>query len=207
MPHRRLRSAPAIPPHPSQTQAPTLPPHHPLPHPPPYLPARPPTGACPPALPIVAPQIGAVVANNAASYRYLVESIRMFPDQEAWAGVSRALLLLLLLLWMLFAAAVAAAGAVGVWLWRAPALLGALLLCLHQCRPRQPWIPLHPAASAAAFPLHPPLPSSSHPHPPPLPSPIPPTAETQMIEAAGFRGVDYENLTLGVVAIHSGFKL
>ena len=35
----------------------------------------------------------------------------------------------------------------------------------------------------------------------------PPTAETQMIEAAGFRGVDYENLTLGVVAIHSGFKL
>lgn len=29
----------------------------------------------------------------------------------------------------------------------------------------------------------------------------------QMIEAAGFRGVDYENLTFGVVAIHSGFKL
>ena len=28
-----------------------------------------------------------------------------------------------------------------------------------------------------------------------------------MIEAAGFRGVDYENLTFGVVAIHSGFKL
>ena len=38
-------------------------------------------------------------------------------------------------------------------------------------------------------------------------APPPPTAETQMIEAAGFRGVDYENLTLGVVAIHSGFKL
>ena len=29
----------------------------------------------------------------------------------------------------------------------------------------------------------------------------------QMIEDAGFRGVDYENLTFGVVAIHSGFKL
>lgn len=29
----------------------------------------------------------------------------------------------------------------------------------------------------------------------------------QMIEEAGFRGVDYENLTFGVVAIHSGFKL
>ncbi len=28
-----------------------------------------------------------VVANDAASYQYLVESIRMFPDQEAWAGV------------------------------------------------------------------------------------------------------------------------
>lgn len=29
-----------------------------------------------------------VVANDAASYQYLVESIRMFPDQETWAGVS-----------------------------------------------------------------------------------------------------------------------
>nr|CAH7749161.1 unnamed protein product [Callosobruchus chinensis] len=29
----------------------------------------------------------------------------------------------------------------------------------------------------------------------------------QMIEEAGFRQVTYENLTLGVVAIHSGFKL
>lgn len=29
----------------------------------------------------------------------------------------------------------------------------------------------------------------------------------QMIEQAGFKGVDYENLTFGVVAIHSGFKL
>lgn len=28
-----------------------------------------------------------------------------------------------------------------------------------------------------------------------------------MIEEAGFRQVSYENLTLGVVAIHSGFKL
>ncbi|PRW45608.1 2-methoxy-6-polyprenyl-1,4-benzoquinol mitochondrial [Chlorella sorokiniana] len=62
----------------------------------------------------VIPQIGRVVANDAASYQYLVESIRMFPDQETWAG---------------------------------------------------------------------------------------------MIEAAGFRGVDYESLTFGVVAIHSGFKL
>ncbi|PSC68960.1 2-methoxy-6-polyprenyl-1,4-benzoquinol mitochondrial [Micractinium conductrix] len=62
----------------------------------------------------VIPQIGRVVAGDAASYQYLVESIRMFPDQESWAG---------------------------------------------------------------------------------------------MIEDAGFRGVDYENLTFGVVAIHSGFKL
>lgn len=28
-----------------------------------------------------------------------------------------------------------------------------------------------------------------------------------MIRAAGFRAVSYENLTAGVVAIHSGFKL
>ena len=27
------------------------------------------------------------------------------------------------------------------------------------------------------------------------------------VEGAGFRGVDYENLSAGVVAIHSGFKL
>lgn len=29
----------------------------------------------------------------------------------------------------------------------------------------------------------------------------------QQIEAAGFKGVEYENLTGGIVAIHSGFKL
>lgn len=29
----------------------------------------------------------------------------------------------------------------------------------------------------------------------------------EMIEAAGFRCVTYENLNFGVVAIHSGFKL
>ncbi|KAL4444647.1 hypothetical protein ABPG77_002464 [Micractinium sp. CCAP 211/92] len=62
----------------------------------------------------VIPQIGRVVANDAGSYQYLVESIRMFPDQESWSRI---------------------------------------------------------------------------------------------IEDAGFRGVDYENLTFGVVAIHSGFKL
>lgn len=55
-----------------------------------------------------------VVAGDAESYQYLVESIRMFPDQESWA---------------------------------------------------------------------------------------------QQIEAAGFKGVEYENLTGGVVAIHSGFKV
>ena len=55
-----------------------------------------------------------LVAGDAASYRYLVESIRMFPDQEAFAA---------------------------------------------------------------------------------------------LVEEAGFVGVDWENLTGGVVAIHSGFKL
>lgn len=62
----------------------------------------------------VIPQIGRLVAGDAESYQYLVESIRMFPDQETWA---------------------------------------------------------------------------------------------RQVEAAGFAGVDYENLTAGVVAIHSGFKL
>lgn len=43
----------------------------------------------------------------------------------------------------------------------------------------------------------------------PLPTPPTTTAATpaQMIEDAGFQGVDYENLTAGVVAIHSGFKM
>ena len=109
-PHKRRH-----PPFHLTTPYPTLPPSCP-PSPPP----------APVRLLIVAPQIGAVVANDAASYRYLVESIRMFPDQETWAGVSRALLLLLLL-WMLLATAVAAAGAVGLWLWRVPALHGAPL--------------------------------------------------------------------------------
>jgi len=36
-----------------------------------------------------------------------------------------------------------------------------------------------------------------------------PNQETfkNMIEEAGFRQVGYENLSLGIVAIHSGFKL
>ena len=33
------------------------------------------------------------------------------------------------------------------------------------------------------------------------------TLPPQMIEDAGFRGVSYENLTMGVVAIHDGFKM
>lgn len=60
------------------------------------------------------PQIGRVVAGDAESYQYLVESIRMFPGQEEFA---------------------------------------------------------------------------------------------RLVEGAGFAGVEYENLTAGVVAIHSGFKL
>ena len=35
------------------------------------------------------------------------------------------------------------------------------------------------------------------------PRPLPP----QLVEDAGFKAVEYENLTAGVVAIHSGFKL
>lgn len=62
----------------------------------------------------VIPRVGALVAGDAGSYQYLVESIRKFPDQETFAG---------------------------------------------------------------------------------------------MIEDAGFRAVTYENLTGGIVAIHSGFKL
>lgn len=62
----------------------------------------------------VIPQVGRLVAGDAASYQYLVESIRKFPDQEAFAD---------------------------------------------------------------------------------------------MIHAAGFSSVGYENLTAGIVALHSGFKL
>jgi demethylmenaquinone methyltransferase/2-methoxy-6-polyprenyl-1,4-benzoquinol methylase len=37
----------------------------------------------------VLPRIGARVAKDAESYRYLAESIRMFPDQESLAGMMR----------------------------------------------------------------------------------------------------------------------
>jgi demethylmenaquinone methyltransferase/2-methoxy-6-polyprenyl-1,4-benzoquinol methylase len=33
------------------------------------------------------PALGGLVAGDAASYRYLVESIRNFPDQETFAGM------------------------------------------------------------------------------------------------------------------------
>ncbi len=36
------------------------------------------------------PRIGSLVAKDAASYQYLAESIRMFPDQETLAGMMRA---------------------------------------------------------------------------------------------------------------------
>lgn len=35
------------------------------------------------------PLMGQIVANDRASYQYLVESIRKFPDQEAFAGMIR----------------------------------------------------------------------------------------------------------------------
>ncbi|MBV9734803.1 MAG: class I SAM-dependent methyltransferase [Acidisphaera sp.] len=38
----------------------------------------------------VLPRLGAMVAGDAASYRYLAESIRTFPDQETLAGMLRA---------------------------------------------------------------------------------------------------------------------
>jgi demethylmenaquinone methyltransferase/2-methoxy-6-polyprenyl-1,4-benzoquinol methylase len=38
----------------------------------------------------VLPRLGARVARDAQSYRYLAESIRMFPDQEGLAGMMRA---------------------------------------------------------------------------------------------------------------------
>jgi demethylmenaquinone methyltransferase/2-methoxy-6-polyprenyl-1,4-benzoquinol methylase len=37
----------------------------------------------------VLPALGRVIANDAASYRYLAESIRMFPDQETLAAMMR----------------------------------------------------------------------------------------------------------------------
>ncbi len=38
----------------------------------------------------VIPAMGQVIAGDAASYRYLVESIRKFPDQDTFLGMVRA---------------------------------------------------------------------------------------------------------------------
>ncbi|MFX8393406.1 class I SAM-dependent methyltransferase, partial [Acinetobacter baumannii] len=38
----------------------------------------------------VIPRLGQLAAGDAASYRYLVESIRKFPDQETFAQMVRA---------------------------------------------------------------------------------------------------------------------
>jgi demethylmenaquinone methyltransferase/2-methoxy-6-polyprenyl-1,4-benzoquinol methylase len=38
----------------------------------------------------IIPKMGQVIANDSASYQYLVESIRKFPDQESFAGMIRA---------------------------------------------------------------------------------------------------------------------
>jgi demethylmenaquinone methyltransferase/2-methoxy-6-polyprenyl-1,4-benzoquinol methylase len=38
----------------------------------------------------VIPRIGRVIAKDEPAYRYLVESIRRFPDQERFAGMIRA---------------------------------------------------------------------------------------------------------------------
>ncbi len=37
----------------------------------------------------VIPRLGALTAGSAEPYRYLVESIRRFPDQETFAGLIR----------------------------------------------------------------------------------------------------------------------
>jgi demethylmenaquinone methyltransferase/2-methoxy-6-polyprenyl-1,4-benzoquinol methylase len=37
----------------------------------------------------VLPRLGRVIADDADSYRYLAESIRMFPDQDTLAGMMR----------------------------------------------------------------------------------------------------------------------
>ena len=36
------------------------------------------------------PQLGRLIAGDAESYRYLVESIRRFPDRETFAGMIEA---------------------------------------------------------------------------------------------------------------------
>ena len=35
------------------------------------------------------PALGALIAGSPSAYRYLIESIRRFPDQEAFAGLIR----------------------------------------------------------------------------------------------------------------------
>lgn len=97
----------------------------------------------------VIPRLGGLVASDAGSYQYLVESIRQFPDQVDGACRAQG--------------------------WRVRACAAGR--CTH-------------CAGAAA-----------------APRTRAQEAWAQQIRDAGFKAVTYENLTGGVVAIHSGFKL
>jgi hypothetical protein len=127
----------------------------------------------------VIPRMGQLVAGDADSYQYLVESIRQFPDQvgpvegppgrptraRARAGFGRC---------------------------DRPARRHAA--CRRLLRRAYPSTPPH----SSAGPTH---------RLPPKPRPTPQEAFAALMRGAGFQAVTYENMTQGVVALHSGFKL
>jgi hypothetical protein len=130
-----------------------------------------------------------VVANDAASYQYLVESIRMFPDQETWAGVSAS------------ASECCTEGRQAFFQY----LEADGRLLSHPRRPHRPQSMFATRQPPACLPAIPP--STPRPQLPLVAAATLLLLLPQMLEDAGFRGVSYENLTMGVVAIHDGFKM
>jgi hypothetical protein len=83
------------------------------------------------------------------------------------------------------------------------ALLPGCMLSLNPAPASRAWPLIHSRRRPVTSPLPPrPLCSSA----PPL-APHPQETFAAMMRDAGFQAVTYENLTQGVVALHSGFKL
>ena len=119
------------------------------------------------------PLVGQLVAGDAESYRYLVESIRRFPDQVRGGRATLS------------------------FPWSGRREFGGLAVGLSSGLERR-----GRRAARARAPSDPSPSTHTHTH-----ARTPQDTFAAMIRGAGFRAVTYENLSAGVVALHSGFKL